>query len=43
MVDQNPDIALFFVRDMSNGTMTTLEKAVKARLKFRVFWYDDYV
>lgn len=42
MVDQKPDIALFFVRDMSNGTMTTLEKVVKARIKFRIFYHDDY-
>jgi hypothetical protein len=43
MVDQRPDVALFFIRNFSNGTMTTLEKAVKARLKVRCFYYDDYV
>lgn len=43
MVDERPDVALFFIRDFSNGTMTTLEKAVKARLKVRCFYYDDYV
>lgn len=42
MVNQRPDVALFFIRDFSNGTMTTLEKAVKARLKVRCFYYDDY-
>lgn len=42
MVNQRPDVALFFIRDMSNGTMTTLEKAVKARLKVRCFYHDDY-
>lgn len=42
MVNQKPDIVLFFVRDMSNGTMTTLEKVVKARIKFRIFYHDDY-
>jgi hypothetical protein len=42
MVNQKPDIALFFVRDMSSGTMTTLEKVVKARIKFRIFYHDDY-
>lgn len=43
MVNWRPDVALFFIRDFSNGTMTTLEKAVKARLKVRCFYYDDYV
>lgn len=43
MVNQKPDIVLFFVRDMSNGTMTTLEKVVKARIKFRIFYYEDYI
>jgi hypothetical protein len=43
MVNQKPDVALFFIRDFSNGTMTTLEKAVKARLKVRCFYYDDYI
>lgn len=43
MVNQKPDVALFFIRDMSNGTMTTLEKAVKARLKVRTFYYEDYI
>lgn len=42
MVDERPDVALFFIRDFSSGTMTTLEKAVKARLKVRCFYYDDY-
>src|SRR5687767_13635451 len=42
MVNCKPDVALFFIRDFSNGTMTTLEKAVKARLKVRPFYYDDY-
>lgn len=42
MVADRPDIALFFVRDMSSGTMTTLEKVVKARIKFRIFYDDDY-
>jgi hypothetical protein len=43
MVNQKPDVVLFFIRDFSNGTMTTLEKAVKARLKVRCFYYDDYL
>lgn len=43
MVNERPDVALFFIRDMSNGTMTTLEKAVKARLKVRTFYYEDYI
>ena len=43
MVNQRPDVALFFIRDMSNGTMTTLEKAVKARIKVRCFYYEDYL
>jgi hypothetical protein len=43
MVNQRPDVALFFIRNFSNGTMTTLEKAVKARLKVRCFYYEDYV
>lgn len=43
MVNQRPDVALFFIRDFSSGTMTTLEKAVKARIKVRCFYYDDYV
>lgn len=42
MVAAKPDIALFFVRDMSSGTMTTLEKVVKARIKFRIFYDEDY-
>lgn len=42
MVNQKPDIVLFFVRDMSSGTMTTLEKVVKARIKFRIFYDEDY-
>ena len=42
MVQAEPDMALFFVRDMSSGTMTTLEKVVKARIKFRIFYHDDY-
>lgn len=43
MVNWKPDVALFFIRDMSNGTMSTLEKAVKARLKVRTFYYEDYI
>lgn len=43
MVNERPDVALFFIRDMSNGTCTTLEKAVKARLKVRTFYYEDYI
>jgi hypothetical protein len=43
MVNQRPGVALFFIRDFSNGTMTTLEKAVKARIKVRCFYYEDYV
>lgn len=42
MVNQRPDVALFFIRDMSNGTMTTLEKAVEARIKVRCFYHEDY-
>lgn len=42
MVNKRPDVALFFIRDMSNGTMTTLEKAVKARIKVRCFYHEDY-
>lgn len=42
MVDYRPDVALFFIRDFSSGTMTTLEKAVKARLKVRCFYHEDY-
>lgn len=43
MVNCEPNVALFFIRNFSNGTMTTLEKAVKARLKVRCFYYEDYV
>lgn len=43
MVDERPDVALFFIRDFSNGTMTTLEKAVKARIKVKCFYYEDYI
>lgn len=42
MVAGKPDIALFFVRDMSSGTMTTLEKVVKARIRFEIYWHDNY-
>ncbi len=43
MVNTKPDVALFFIRDMSRGTWTTLEKAVKAGIKVRPFYYEDYI
>lgn len=43
MIDLKPDLVLGFVRGMSSGTMTTLEKAFKAKLLTRVRYYEDYL
>lgn len=43
MIDQNPDLVLAYIRDMSSGTVETVIKAYKARLLVRPFYYDDYL
>lgn len=42
MVDQKPDLVLAYVRDMSSGTVSTIQKAFKAGLLVRPFYYEDY-
>lgn len=43
MVDMLPDLVLAYSRSRSSGTYSTIEKAFKARLLVRTFYYEDYV
>lgn len=42
MIDMLPDLVLAYSRNRSSGTYSTIEKAVKARLLVRPFYYEDY-
>lgn len=42
MVDQRPDLVLAYIREMSPGTVSTVQKAFKAGLLVRPFYYEDY-
>jgi hypothetical protein len=43
MVDMLPDLVLAYSRNRSSGTYSTIEKAFKARLLVRPYYYEDYV
>lgn len=42
MVDKLPDLVLAYPRSRSSGTYSTIEKAIRARLLVRPFYYEDY-